>query len=234
MISTLAKRAALGRAVRCGAGFSSSKSSEKIYELRTYSLLPKKVGEFMKLSNDKFHLRTAHSKVLGYWTSDLGGLNEVVHLWEYDSLSSRAEVRGKLAVDKVWQDDYFQKILPMLQHQTNLTLSSLVPPSDPVESAGAFYELWQLNMKSLPETWTKLVLDAALQLQTDNRKICGIFKSEFGPMSSAVLIWSHNTIDTASQLKHDFFNSIPGRELWKEVESGSSKLMSPTVFSPWK
>ena len=36
------------------------------------------VGAFMALSKDKFHLRTEHSKLLGYWTVELGGLNQVV------------------------------------------------------------------------------------------------------------------------------------------------------------
>ena len=40
-------------------------------------------GEFMQLTNDNIHLRTAHSKLLGYWTTEYGGLNEVTHLWQY-------------------------------------------------------------------------------------------------------------------------------------------------------
>ena len=46
------------------------------------------VGEFLALSKDKFHLRTSHSVLLGYWTTELGGLNQVVHLWEYGRLQS--------------------------------------------------------------------------------------------------------------------------------------------------
>jgi hypothetical protein len=38
------------------------------------------------------------------------------------SYGERAGVRAKLAVDKAWQEEYFQKILPMLQHQENITL----------------------------------------------------------------------------------------------------------------
>ncbi len=30
-----------------------------------------------------YMLRTAHSKLIGYWSTDLGGVNEVVHIWEY-------------------------------------------------------------------------------------------------------------------------------------------------------
>lgn len=55
----------------------------KLYELRTYTLKPARYAEFLKMSNEHMHLRTAHSKLIGYWTSELGGLNEVVHIWEY-------------------------------------------------------------------------------------------------------------------------------------------------------
>ena len=40
-----------------------------------------------------------------------------------DSLSHRASVRAKLAVDQEWQSEYFQKILPWFQHQDNMTLA---------------------------------------------------------------------------------------------------------------
>ena len=35
----------------------------------------------MALSKEKFHLRTEHSKLLGYWTVELGGLNQVSKGW---------------------------------------------------------------------------------------------------------------------------------------------------------
>jgi len=213
-------------------------ASEKTYELRTYSLLPQKVGEFMKLSHEKFHLRTAHSTVLGYWTTELGGLNEVVHLWEYDSLSSRAAVRAKLGVDEAWQREYFQLILPMLQHQNNLTLTSLLPPASPsppaLTSDGGCYELWQLSMNCMPDVWRAPLLQAIQDLQSDHRSLCGAFNSGFGAMNSAVIIWQHKHIDSAANLKQDLFNSSHGGDLWRLVQSGSSKLMSPTSFSPWK
>ena len=39
------------------------------------------------------------------------------------SLGERAAVRAKLGIDHDWQTQYFQKILPMLQTQDNLTLT---------------------------------------------------------------------------------------------------------------
>jgi len=75
-------------------------------ELRTYSLKPAHFPAYLKMSNEKFHLRTQHSKLNGFWIHDLGGLNKVTHLWEYESLADRANVRAKLAADPEWLGEY--------------------------------------------------------------------------------------------------------------------------------
>ena len=62
---------------------SSDSAHNKIYELRTYSLKPECVKPFLDLTFEKFHIRTQFSKLHGYWTAELGGINQVVHIWEY-------------------------------------------------------------------------------------------------------------------------------------------------------
>ena len=97
------------------------------------------LGVIRKVSQSK-SIENFSFNAIGYWTTELGGLNQVVHVWKYgqliqsyltidnispfhlDSYSERAGVRAKLAVDKEWQAEYFQKILPWLQHQDNLTM----------------------------------------------------------------------------------------------------------------
>lgn len=57
--------------------------TDKVYELRTYSIKPKNFKEFYDLSVEFMHLRTNHSKLVGYWTSEIGGIFDMVHIWEY-------------------------------------------------------------------------------------------------------------------------------------------------------
>ena len=40
-------------------------------------------ADFMKLTDEHIHLVTAKSKMCGYWTSEIGGLNETIHISEY-------------------------------------------------------------------------------------------------------------------------------------------------------
>ena len=59
-----------------------------MYELRTYLLRLDKMAEFLRETERLFHLRTRQSPVLGYWTGELGGLHQVVHIWPYGELTT--------------------------------------------------------------------------------------------------------------------------------------------------
>ena len=83
--ASLSTTAAACRAETIG---SNDAENKKIYELRTYAIRPDKFGEYLKLMEENIGLRTAHSKLLGFWITDLGGINEVNHLWEYGMIAS--------------------------------------------------------------------------------------------------------------------------------------------------
>ncbi|WAR11666.1 NPS3B-like protein [Mya arenaria] len=118
---------------------------QKIYELRTYVVNPRDQRQFLDLSKEWMHLRTAHSKLIGYWTNELGsGINDMVHIWEYDSLKHRADVRQRLAGDPEWVGSYFSKILPWLQRQENDLLRCL-PGTEVKDAPGSGWLLWHHN-----------------------------------------------------------------------------------------
>eukprot|EP01012_Entosiphon_sulcatum_P023136 TRINITY_DN2811_c0_g1_i1.p3 TRINITY_DN2811_c0_g1~~TRINITY_DN2811_c0_g1_i1.p3 ORF type:complete len:267 (-),score=65.81 TRINITY_DN2811_c0_g1_i1:134-934(-) len=97
-------------------------ASAKIYELRVYDINADDFPKFMQHTTNFMHLRVKHSKLVGYWTSDLGPLNQVVHIWEYDSLSHRAAVRAALANDTSWFASYISIMRPMLAKQSSSVL----------------------------------------------------------------------------------------------------------------
>ena len=48
-----------------------------------YAIRPDKFGECMQIIENNIHIRTAHSKLVGFWITEMGGINEVYHLWEF-------------------------------------------------------------------------------------------------------------------------------------------------------
>ena len=56
-----------------------------IYELRTYTLMPGKQGEYLKLNGEigRKIRGDKYGKLEGYWSTEFGTLNQLVHLWSY-------------------------------------------------------------------------------------------------------------------------------------------------------
>ncbi|NGM44083.1 NIPSNAP family protein [Rhodobacter sp. SGA-6-6] len=75
------------------------------YELRTYRLKNGALPEYLRLVRDtglaiqKRHLGT----LVAYFHSDIGPQNEILHIWQFDSLDDRAARRERLAADAEWQ-----------------------------------------------------------------------------------------------------------------------------------
>lgn len=71
-----------------------------VYEMRTYSLYPGKVPEFEALIEQEAlpHLRK-YAELIGWWSTEIGPLNEVIHLWAYTDMGERERSRKRQAED---------------------------------------------------------------------------------------------------------------------------------------
>ena len=75
------------------------------YEIRTYRLKNGGIPEYLKVVGEigiaiqKRHL----GNLVGYFSSEIGRINEIVHIWGFDSLDDRQARRARLAADPEWQ-----------------------------------------------------------------------------------------------------------------------------------
>jgi hypothetical protein len=98
--------------------------SAVIVEQRTYDFQPGTLPEFFRLYEET-GAREMQTRILGnllaYYVSELGPLNQTVHLWQYDSLDDRARRRGALAAEPAWRD-FLARVTPMIQRQESKIL----------------------------------------------------------------------------------------------------------------
>ncbi|MDF2463869.1 MAG: hypothetical protein K0Q43_2104 [Ramlibacter sp.] len=59
--------------------------------------------------------------LLGYFTTEIGELNALVHLWGYESFEERTRRRVLLNTEPAWHE-YLVRIRPMLRSMTNRLL----------------------------------------------------------------------------------------------------------------
>ncbi len=70
-----------------------------IYEIRTYTTKPGKVAEYEALFAKSYPTREKYSQLYGYFHTEIGPLNQLVHIWPYESLQQRADVRAAAGKD---------------------------------------------------------------------------------------------------------------------------------------
>ena len=73
-----------------------------IYEVRTYTLKPGSVGQFEENFAKALPAREKYSKLGAFWHTDIGPLNQVIHVWPYESVEERNRIRAEAAHDPEW------------------------------------------------------------------------------------------------------------------------------------
>ena len=61
---------------------------------------------------------------VGYYVSEVGDLNQIVHMWRYESFEERAEKRTALFSDPAWLE-YVGKVGPMILNQKNAIFNDI-------------------------------------------------------------------------------------------------------------
>lgn len=90
------------------------------FEMRTYTIRPGKIGDYMKLFGEVgLPIISKYAELVGYWHTDIGELNQVVHIWKYESLDERSTKRAELYQDKDWQTQFLPYAMQMLEKQEN-------------------------------------------------------------------------------------------------------------------
>jgi hypothetical protein len=75
-----------------------------IVDVRTYTLMPRKMASYLQIFEAQgLPVQHRHGlQLLGYYVSQIGPLNQVVHLWRYENLADMEEKRSARDADPAW------------------------------------------------------------------------------------------------------------------------------------
>jgi NIPSNAP protein len=209
-----------------------------IHELRTYSIQPGKLAEYVELAGsvsrpirgDRF------GKLVGYWTTEHGPLNQVLHMWEFADVAARAQARAGLAKDERWTKEYVPRSQPLLVGQEN---TLLVPvdwyPIRPI-SGPNLYELriYRFHPGKVVE-WARLA-QTGLPIRERYSSPVGFWQTEVGVLNTVVHLWPYHDAQHRAEVR----KAVAADPRWQEViaklypllQSQESKLLVPASFSP--
>jgi len=208
-----------------------------IYELRTYTVKPGTVGDMVKAAStlsreirgDNF------GKLEGYWFTEIGPLNQVMHLWSYSDLNERARLRAELARNARWTGEYVALIRPFLARQEVRLLNAIKPPVAPA-STGNIYELRNYRARPLAARDWIAAFTAALPAREKYSKIVGLWQTETGQPNEVCHIWAYPSLNARAEARTNASND----PVWKEflgkgpafLEEMHSTIMLPAPHSP--
>lgn len=209
-----------------------------LFELRTYTMAPGKaamaaqhsgtVGRDIRGDN--------YGKLEGYWMTEIGPLNQVMHLWSYKDMAERAKLRAELAQNERWNNEYLPVMRPHLIRQDIRLMNQIVGPNAP-ENEGNIYEFRNYRVK--PGTVKQWVenFTGILPLREKYSKIVGLWTTEAGQPNEVCHIWAYpdlnNRVETRAKVAADpewqAFLASGGL-----IEEMHSTILIPSAHSPLK
>ena len=76
-----------------------------LYEIRTYTFKPLRAAEWLALyKTEALPIQQEYlGELIAFFTTEIGDISQIVHVWAYKSLDDRLERRDRMAADPRWQ-----------------------------------------------------------------------------------------------------------------------------------
>src|SRR6185437_12624286 len=203
-----------------------------IIEVRTYQLKPGSVPEFEKRFAEKLPERMKLSPLAALWHTEVGPLNEVTHVWPYESLDQRTEVRSAAIKAGVWPPNSSELLVSM---RSEIFIPAPFSPALTPRTVGPLFEIrsYTLAPGALPgmmERWATKI-DERVKLSP----LVGAWHSELGGLNKWVHIWAYKDAAERQRIRADAVAKgvwPPGGAASGLVVKQENKLVMPAACSP--
>src|SRR5215470_14075132 len=84
-----------------------------IFEIRTYLLKPGTAPQAEQAFGERIEARAKLSRIAGFWRTEVGTLNQIIHIWPYKDLNERDQIRAEAVKKGLWPPKSSEYILEM-------------------------------------------------------------------------------------------------------------------------
>ena len=203
-----------------------------IIEMRTYTLRPGTLAEVEKRFGEALPVREKYSKLAAFWHTEVGPLNQIIHVWTYDSFEARSRIRAEAMKAEGWPPN-IREFVTTQQSEVFLP-APFSPPLEP-RQLGGVYEIRQYTMAAgqipgMIERWGSKI-DERVKLSP----LVGAWYSEFGTLNKWVHIWAYKDAGERQRIRAE----AVARGVWPPgggpagaMIKQENMLVVPAAFSP--
>jgi hypothetical protein len=98
-----------------------------IYEFRTYTYGPGHVAKVMEAWEPRIKARTTLSPLIFAGHTDIGPLNQWIHVWAYRNMGERERIRGEATASGIWPPPRHPSVTLLRQESTLAIPASFSP-----------------------------------------------------------------------------------------------------------
>ncbi len=201
-----------------------------IHEFRTYNLKYGTTPQFLKNTGDMIATRLKYSPLVGFFYTEVGQLNQVVHIWQYEDVNQRAEIRAKVIEDGIWPPDNNDIIL---DQQSDIFIPApFLPESDINRNIGPLFEL---RVYKYPAGAIPKVIDAwgsKIEARMKLSPAVGIWYSEIGNLNTWAHMWAYESYEHRTEARKAFASVGWPPKSGVSPLSMRNTLMHAADFSP--
>jgi hypothetical protein len=204
-----------------------------IYEVRSYDMKPHSMGEVLKRFGDAYPTRAKYSELVACWTTDIGPLNRLIHVWGYESAAERDRIRAEASKDKNWPP-------AMKEFIVNMTSELFIPfPFSPAMTPGDFGPIYEMRSYTVGPGEIPAVVDRwapSIEARMERSPLAVAMYTDLGPLNKFVHIWPYKSFEHRAETRAKAVadgiwppksDSPAGAALTQE-----NLIMLPTPFSP--
>src|SRR5712691_5007596 len=206
-----------------------------IYEVRTYTLRPGgAVAEFEERFAKRLPLREKHSKLGAFWHTEVGPLNQVIHVYPYDDLNQRTAVRAALAQDTARAQLPGGRDLVVAQETEIMNPAPFMHPLGSKDfGTGNVYEMRTYtfaggDIPKVLEAWAK-----AVPAREELSPLAACWTSEIGGLNKFVHTWVYKDLNERARVRaaSRTLGAWPPQTGVRPIRQ-ENKILIPAAFSP--
>ena len=200
-----------------------------IYDFHTYDIRPRSIPELERGVAEVLPTRLEISPLAGFWHTEAGPLNQILHIWPYENAAEREEARREMKARNVWGDlgDF------VVNMQSDIYLPApftrLLEPAD-------FGPLYEIRTYTYMSGEIAQVMDAWGETIEEREKyspLVGAFYSDSGSMNRWTHIWAYQSFEQRMMVREE----TRALGIWPPASPvvpmhQESKLLIPAEFSP--
>jgi hypothetical protein len=201
-----------------------------LYEVRSYMLKPGTVGEAEKRFAETLPHREKYSKLGAFWHTEIGPLNQIIHVWPYESLQQRTEVRAQAMKDPNWPPK-LGDVLETMESEIFLPAPFMEPLGN--RKLGTIYEMrsYIYQPGSIPEVLKRW--QEAIPQRVQLSPLAACWYSDIGELNKFVHVWAYKDLAERDRIRAESMKLPAWPPKTREfLVSQSNKILIPAAFSP--